>query len=316
MWKKYNTIADSFRDLWDDRVARGSVTLDSRLLRVAERMDPDAKFEYGLLEVDGQPSSLILNCVKNGIATVGTPETSGLHFWYDERRFSEESFLKEVMSLYGNGENIVFFDFTWESVERWGKHLETNGFQLQSALDLSMLTIPETIGNLEEYASVLNARHRYRWNQCRAALDLKLYDVETITDFMPILDELYPLYVEVSERAEEYRAEPYSKDYFRVVKEEFGDDAVTVIIREKSSSKILGFMLLLYGKASCVHQYIGFHRRDELFLWHNLTIESIGDALRREVRQINMGVTHAEAKHKFGAISKEMFNFTKNKSNR
>lgn len=310
MWQKHKTIKALPAGWWDDRIAQGDVALDSRLVRVAERAFPDARFEYRLRETDGQPAALIGWMIDGDTASTGTPETCGLHFWFDEKKLDQKTFLDEVLAQC-EGRSLVFRDFVGKQADEWRPALEKAGFRAEQALDLSTLTIPQQIKTLEEYPSVLNAKHRYRWNQYRAALDRDLYEVETVTDYMPIIDKLYPLYVEVTERAEEYRAEPYPVDYFRIVKEEFGDDAVAVTIRERRNGEYLGFMLLLYGQGSCVHQYIGFHRRDDLFLWHNLTIESIGDALRRGIRRINMGVTHATAKRKFGAVNEKVFIFTR-----
>lgn len=313
-WKQYHSITGTPEGLWDEKIAQGDVAMDSRLVRVAERVCPDAEFNYWIHETDGQPSALILWMREGNVASTGTPETTGLHFWFGNRFFTREEFLEQARKLCPH-RTFVFRDFVGKQADEWQAFFMANGFNPEQVLDLSTLQIPEHISTLEEFPSVLNSKHRYRWNQYRAALDRNLYEVETITNYLPILDKLYPLYVEVSGRAEEYAAEPYPMDYFRIVKEEFGDDAVAVVIREKSTGEYLGFMLLLYGLGSCVHQYIGFHKRDDLFLWHNLTIESIGDAIRRHVRRINMGVTHAMAKRKFGAENQKVFIFTKTDNN-
>ena len=310
MWKKYSTIK-AIQTLWDEKISRGDAALDSRLVRVAERAFPQARFEYRVRETDGTPSALIAWMIEGDTASTGTPETTGLHFWFDEKILDKKVFLDEVVEQQKDKKN-VFRDFVGEAADEWEPFFNEKGFWPERVLDLSTLTIPEHIRTLDEFPSILNAKHRYRWNQYRVALAPDLYELETVTDYLPVLGELYPLYVEVSERAEEYTAEPYPKAYFRIVKEEFGDDAVAVCIREKSTGNILGFMLLLYGQGSCVHQYIGFHRRDDLFLWHNLTIESIGDAIRRGVRRVNMGVTHAVAKRKFGAVNRKLCIFTRN----
>lgn len=309
-WKKYDTVEALPSGLWDEKIAQGSAALDSRLIRVAERIFPRTAFEYGLRESGGRPSALILRTMKNGTASIGTPETCGLHFWLDEASIDRQAFLQEVSAMYGNDAKTLSFNyFTSQKAADWRDIFEKNGFRPVSALDLSTLSVPEAVKTLDEFPAALNAKYRYQWNRYRAAIDRENFGIEALTDYLPILDELYPLYIKVSERAEEYRAKPYPKDYFRIVKEEFGDDAVVVVIREKSTDEILGFMLLLYGQGSCVHQYIGLQRRDELFLWHNLTIESIGDALRRGIRRIDLGVTHAEAKRKFGAVNEKMFTF-------
>jgi len=315
-WKKYGSVTELPPYLWDQTVARGEVALDSRLVRAAERVFSDAWFEYWIRERDGNVSALVLWMIEENTASTGTPETTGLHFWFDESVLGKDAFLEEAAALCGETiPTIVFRDFIGENTVEWQALFQKKGYEREQALDLSVLSVPEHIRTLEEYPSVLNSKHRYRWNQYRAAIDPNLYEVETVTDFLPLLDKLYPLYVEVSERSEEYEAKPYSKDYFRIVKEEFGDDAAAVVIREKSTGQYLGFMLLLYGHGSCVHQYIGFHKREELFLWHNLTIESIGDAIRRGIRRINMGVTHATAKRKFGAVNQNVFIFTHKRTN-
>ena len=313
MWQKYDAVKALPAGLWDEKIARNNVALDSRLMRVAERAYPDARFEYWLRGMDGCFSALIFRMVERCAASTGTPETSGLHWWFDETVLHKEAFFREALVLCRNDvETVVFRDFIAEKADEWAHLFTPEGFRPEQVLDLSMLTMPEHVADLDEYPSVLNAKHRYRWNRYRAALDRERYEVEAIADYLPMLDELYPLYVEVSARAEEYAAEPHPKSYFRIVKEEFGGDAVALTIREKATGLYLGFMLLLYGRGSCVHQYIGFHKRDDLFLWHNLTIESLGDAIRRKVCRVNMGVTHATAKRKFGAENEKVFIFIQN----
>ena len=309
-WKQYHSITEIPEGLWDEKIAKGDVALDSRLIRVAERAATDARFKYWLNKTNGYPTGLILWMIEGNTASTGTQETAGLHFWFDDRFFTMGEFLIEARKSCPH-KILVFRDFVGQKADEWQAIFDRNGFQSEQVLDLSTLTVPEHVQTLEEFPAVLNAKHRYRWNQYRAALDRELYEIETVLDYLPLLNELYPLYVEVSQRAEEYAAEPYPITYFRIVKDEFGDDAVAVTIREKRTGKYLGFILLLYGPGSCVHQYIGFHKRDDLFLWHNLTIESIGDAIRRGVRHINMGVTHATAKRKFGAKNQKVFIFTK-----
>ncbi|MDR0954164.1 MAG: hypothetical protein LBM20_02120 [Rikenellaceae bacterium] len=308
-WKKYNSIAALPEGLWEEKIARGDAAMDARLWRVAERMCTDTAFEYWLGLQDDKPVALLAWTIRTGVASTGTPETSGLPLWFDGSRVDRAAFLSQVLTEAGQGSRLVFQDFIGAVADEWQTAFEAVGFQARRVLDLSLLAIPPQVHSLDEYPTVLNAKHRYRWNQYRAAIDRERYAVEAVTDYLPLLDRLYPLYVEVSQRAREYRAEAWPEAYFRVVKEEFGDDATVMTIRERATDEYLGFMLLLYTATSCVHQYIGFERRDELFLWHNLVIESIGDALHRNVRRINMGVTHAEAKHKFGAITQPVFFF-------
>jgi hypothetical protein len=170
-------------------------------------------------------------------------------------------------------------------------------------LDVIHLEIDPSARSFDDHAATLKYKYRYQLSRYRNALDPERYETVTLTDFLPYLDELYPLYLDVSRRASEYTAPPYPAAYFHIVKHHFGDDAVITAIRRRDNGRFLGFMLVLYAKESCVHQYIGFDRIDELYLWYNLTVGAIDEAIRRRVFRINMGVTHAVSKHKFGAHS-------------
>ena len=328
MWIKADTINDLPAGIWDATLGRGRACLDSRLFRVAEEMFPRNGFRYFLKTEGGEPAALFMAMLGEdtpffGVegldgkvfrtAATGTPETTGCHFWYDPTRMSMRDFLRESLTeIAGSGwkfDVVVYRDFIGEETPSARSAFDEFGFRAVRVLDVSQLTVPQACGTLEEYVSTLKYKYRYQLAQYRAALDPQRYETVTVEDYLPLLDELYPLYLEVCARASEYAAAPYPPDYFYRVKEAFGRDAVMVVVMDRCSGEYLGFMLLLYGAESCVHQYIGFRKIDELFLWHNLTLASVGDAIRKGIRRIDMGVTHAVAKHKFGAHSLPAWTF-------
>ncbi len=322
MWTAYDRIGQLPTGLWDRLIARGEACLDARLVAVAEEAFPDAPFRYFVKEEAGEAVALFMAMVAADTpfysveplagqlfrtASTGTPETTGLHFWYDPRRFTLKTFLDEasaqIRAWNSTAEALVFRDFPEEMLADTKAEWEGSGFTAVRVLDVTHLEIAPSARSFDDHAATLKYKYRYQLAQYREALDPERYETLTLSDFLPYLDELYPLYVDVSRRASEYAAPPYPAAYFHTVKRHFGDDAAMTVIRERATGRFLGFMLVLYTKESCVHQYIGFDRIDELYLWYNLTVGAIDEAIRRRVFRINMGVTNAVSKHKFGARS-------------
>ncbi len=315
-WETFDTIRALPPGLWNSSVGYGSVSLDERLFRVSERLFPQNRFRYFLGREDGAPAALAMVFETVGERPeriTGTLETSGLHWWIDENRIDKPSFARELTGLISTeGKIVVLRDFYDDGTsEEWAPVLQECGYRKEKGMDVSVLTLREGAASLEDHVAGLKYKYRYQIERYRSAIDRSRYEFTAVTDYLPLLDRLYPLYLEVCSRAEEYRARPYPEEYFRIVKEEFGEQAVMMTVRDKKKDEYLGFMLLLYSGESCVHQYIGFRRIDELFLWHNLTLESIGHAIQRGIRKIDMGVTHATAKHKFGAKSVPTYYFTR-----
>ncbi|MCC8089379.1 MAG: hypothetical protein LIO79_09005 [Rikenellaceae bacterium] len=311
MWRHYDTINKIPSGIWENFISKELVTLDKRLIAVCEEIFPESDFHYFVRICDEVPDIIFMIGItqildettgdKILIAETGTSETSGAHFWYNKNRLSFEDFLRlsreVVVQKFPDVKKIIYRDFIGDVPE------SNNSDKIHRALDLSELILPEYVSTMEDYIMLLRSKYRYQVRQYQNAVSDYRYEFQAVADYISYLDEMYPLYLYVCLRSKEYSAAPYPKEYFIKIKEKFGSDAIAMILRDKTNDKILGFMLLLYSDQSCVHQYIGFERIDELFLWHNLTLKSIEDSIKRGVRIINMGVTNSIAKHKFGAAS-------------
>lgn len=322
MWNIFKDIKDLPSGIWDRCIAHGDVCLGSRLISVVQKIYNGHIFHYYAKMENGVPEILFMTmtgrerltftghesiCVT---AMMATPETSGRHYWYDREKYSFGEFLSQAEQIIRSTEEGVEALLV-NGLSNMDVAAEQIGWSYMPDLPVSRLTVDAAAVSLEEHIASLNYKRRYQIKQYREAVAGERYLFEAVEDFLPEMDELYPLYAEVVERSSEYVTEPYTPEYFSVVKNEFGDDAVMITVKDVLSGEYLGFMMLLYSKASCVHQYIGFHRREELFLWHNLTLESIGHSISKGVRLINMGVTNAVAKHKFGAKSYDTYSVVK-----
>lgn len=304
MWEYYDTIKSVPNNLWEKYISRNNVCLDKRLFAVCENMFPDTSFYYFIKGRPDAPEIIFPLMIDNDTAETGTPETSGRHFWYDNDKMDFMEFVRQSSEIIQNKfpdlKKIVYRDFN-------DNQPQPHNISFLRALDVSELIIPEKVKSMEEYVDTLRSKYKYQVKQYLNAVPRDRYSFYPESDYLPLLDELYPLYEDVCLRSTEYDAPPYPPEYFAAVKKEFGEQAVALVVRDIEKDRILGFMLLLYNDAACVHQYIGFERIDNLYLWHNLTLKSIEDSICRGIRTVYMGVTNSIAKHKFGAVSRPNF---------
>ena len=323
MWEVFNSIRDLPVGLWDEKIARGSVSLDSRLIELCETSCREDAFRYFLCrdtqkELIGiffvmltrvHPLSFAgirnarINRVGFRAAVSATPETSGAHFWFDPVAFTPESFIKsvyqEINSLPDRFSIILFRDFFSEETAIFRNILDKMGFISAEGLTVTRILISEDIHAPEDYQKTLSGKQRYDWRRYVKNLDPVRYRIEVPESYE--LSEIYPLYLQVNQRAHEWRSVPRKISYFSDLTKIYGKDAEMLMIREVSTGKCLGWMLILFFCKQSYLIYIGFSKISTLTLWHNLLIASIEHSVSKGVKVVDLGVTHESAKKRFGA---------------
>ena len=323
MWEVFNSIHDLPVGLWDEKIARGSVSLDSRLMELCEASCREDSFRYFLCRDTRKnligiffvmltrvhPVSLAgirsarINRAGFRAAVSATPETSGAHFWFDPVAFTPESFIRavyrEITSLPDRFSVILFRDFFSEETAIFKDILREMKFFSGEGLTVTRILMHENIHTPEDYQGTLSGKQRYDWRRYVKNLDKSRYRIEIPENYE--LSEIYPLYLEVNQRAREWRSVPRKLSYFSDLKKIYGEDAEMLMIREVSTGKCLGWMLILFFQKQSYLIYIGFSEIPELTLWHNLLIASIEHSISKGVKMVDLGVTHELAKKRFGA---------------
>lgn len=314
MTSRYSTISQLPEGIWDQFIARGNISLDSRLIALAEESYPDADFFYFVLEDHGlrglffmmvQPDLIEdIDLERHIYGFTATPESSGWHLYWDDTYLDFGQFidwaLLQIKQFAPQVELLLIQDIIEGSL---GYSLISEPIEMEriTLMEVSHIAIPQPETTLDDYMATLPSKSRNEWRKAMSALDRARYKIEARTDYVAILGQLYPLYLSVAARAGEYLASPHPVRFFEQASALLGQDATAITIYDRDEQQYIGFMLLLFSGRSCLHYYIGFEPNPSLYLWHNLTIESFREGFRRGCTHIDMGVTNAVGKRKFGA---------------
>jgi predicted N-acyltransferase len=120
---------------------------------------------------------------------------------------------------------------------------------------MPMTRLPLHYENWDEYFRTLSkaTRKDLRRKFRKAALAPKI-EMEVVTDIVPLVDEIYPLYLAVHERSP-LKFETLTKDYFRVLAQRMPERARFFIWRQ--SNKIVAFSLCLVHHDKIYDECIG-----------------------------------------------------------
>lgn len=308
IWKRYNSIAHLTPQVWDKYISHGHITLESRLIALAERVSEVPFRYYACYEsaTNEQLIALFVVSFDDDIAYLATNETSGRHYWFDESCFDFCKFTDEVVTLLSADDyncNKVSFEALSQS------DISAGNDQAQEGWITSSITLDHEAKSLEQYILSLKSKQRNDMRKYRSTITAHNITCRVVEDYSYMENSYYPLYIEVSQRADEYTPEPYTVDYFRAAKEIFGDDAVMVSMFDVND-ELLGYMFTLSNSTGCVMQYTGFKQDRELYLWHNLTLETIGYAIEKGLTYVDMGITNHRAKRQFGAQNHQTYSLT------
>ncbi len=156
---------------------------------------------------------------------------------------------------------IVFKDFG----VRYRQTLERftdNGYARIASMPMTTLAL--RFGSFDEYLNTLSKatrkdlRRKFRRIAKAAPLEL-----EVRSDVAPLVDELYPLYLQVHERSP-MKFERLTKAYFRALGERMADRARFFIWRQEG--KVVAFSLAVVHNGTIIDDYLGLDYRVALEL--------------------------------------------------
>lgn len=154
----------------------------------------------------------------------------------------------------------------------------------------------------EAYVAALRSPYRRAFRQRREAFARGGLVARTTSDFAPLASELTALWRQVYDRAREYRREVLPPTFFTRMADEMGAFAEVLLLEREG--RILAFALLLQEGDRLVWPYCGldYSANEKYELYFNLLYEILFHGMRRQVREIDMGITTLDAKKRVGAV--------------
>lgn len=161
--------------------------------------------------------------------------------------------------------------------------------------------------SFDQYLSDLVAKRR---REIRHRLKT-FYDsgctIELIEDFASLAPDLAILWNNTYEHAKEYQREILNEAYFRYMSQFMGDRSFIFLCRKKG--KPIGFTMFMDGGESLISTYCGldYGENRSTFTYFVLFYKSVEEAIRREKKWLELGVTNYNPKIEIGAIPEPMY---------
>jgi hypothetical protein len=340
-WKTYYSISHLPPNIWENKISSKELGLDERFIKVVENIHSSDKFYYclafneenqivgiaffytllyDLLRNSNKQIKYIFNIVRKfypsflklPIGMTATFETYGRHFWYDPEVWNYtkfiESFLEHIAREDKDYKIIVLRDYivTESSRSEQIEH-ELNINSNLGFVNVETVPIAKILfkSNLEpdKYIYELKAKHRvYMRKIIRERVSSGL-TVQIIDNYLPLLEDIYELYVNVNRNAKEFPSDCLSKQFFIEIKYQFGDDAKIIALKDLDE-KIIAFILLLDCRDVTIPYLIGldYTCNRKFNLWYHCIWETIMYSAKSGKKVVDLGITNYSMKRKLGAI--------------
>ncbi|NMO15931.1 GNAT family N-acetyltransferase [Pyxidicoccus fallax] len=329
-----SSIREVPRALWDEKVAQGHPFKSAAFLACLEEAFPERKFAYvvvsrgedvvGLAVVTEERLDLTLMLPRAmgvvaaavrkvlprfltlGLGMVGTFETAQRHWWYDARALSEEDFARALLAACDaactDSALLLVRDFMEDvpddvRLESW---FLGRGFQRVANHPLAVVRLD----GLSSEAHLQRLKRKSRQNlrkQLRDAEALGLR-VERVRPYRHLLDECYPLYLQVHEGASEFKRPPFPRAFFESLEDRLPDSSSLLTLRAKDGA-LLGFILT--GTSGDIHNpfLIGldYARTQGTPAYYVLLWREVEEGARRGCRSVDLGLTSYFVKQTLGA---------------
>lgn len=286
-WQHYTSIQE-LTEVWEQTVGKSKVWQDAALYRISERMGADMHY---LVKRVGETLHAVCAFVQTPTGfRPGAWETCDAAHWLASSGGNDQNFRLEVEQV------LRAYTDPHAQIE-WEEPLPS------SYLLLPESEAPQDVSEgIEYYISTLKSKYRNELRKYMEAYRKHGLQWSVTGDYLPLLEAAYPLYLETVSRAVEFQSEAYPKSYFSIAKEELGENAQMLCLRD-SEDRLIGFMLLYFKGKTCVMQYTGSRQIKAYYPWHLLTLFSVGYAWTKKIRVIHLGITHFEGKKQFGATA-------------
>ncbi len=327
-------IQDVSRALWDEKVAQGHPFKSAAFLACLEDSFPERKFGYlvmsqgedvvGLAVITEERLDLSLllppqvgplargvrkvlpGFLSLGLGMVGTFETAERHWWYDARRVSEHDFARALLAacdeVCGASALLLVRDFMETIPEdmRLASWFLQRGFKQVANHPMAKVVLD----GMSSEAHFQRLKKKSRQNLRKKLKDAAAlgFQVERVRDFKPLIDECYPLYLQVHEGASEFKRNPFPRAFFETIAERMPTTSSFLTLRD-AGGKLLAFILT--GAGGGLHNpfCIGmdYARTEGTPAYYLLMWKEIEDAAQARCRVVDLGLTSYFVKQTVGA---------------
>jgi len=245
------------------------------------------------------------------LAMVGTFETTKKHWWFNEHDLSEEQFvdhlLKAAETAFPSAKLLIVRDFMAGNVEDQAleRTFLKRGFRSVSNLPLATIRLDGL--NLGQHFARLKSKSKTTIRKALRAMEKKQLRLARVSEFRDLIDECYPLYLQVHQHAVEFKRAPIPKRFFHSFADQLSNKSSILTVRDEKGH-LLAFMLT--GTSESVNSpfLIGmdYSYSRELPLYYVLLWNEIAYAADRGCREVDMGVTSYFVKQTMGASLEQM----------
>ncbi len=328
------SIHDLPPGLWDEKIASGHPFKSSSFMACLEASFPERRFGYVLITQSKVPVGLAVvteeildftlvmppsmsrlakkvrklfpGFLRVRLGMVGTFETTLRHWWFDPVRVRERDFAEQLLMgvrmVCKQSPLLLVRDFEEGCASDAGlaAKLLDNGF-------VSLANLPVAIAKLDGMS--IDAHFTRLKGKSRANLKNKLrqaqelgFVFERVSSFEGLIDACYPLYLQVHERAEDFRREPIPKRLFEQVATQMRGQCSLLLLRAADDS-LLGFILTGVSATVSAPTFIGMDYKKTygtpayyVMLWKELEY-----AAELGCHAVDLGLTSYFVKQTLGA---------------
>jgi len=244
----------------------------------------------------------------------GCLETSMEHWWFEKdfqlTKNVVEKLLDKIREVFPLMRVLVFRDFTHldSSGQVLKKHLSSLGFG--EVLNFPTCIINPENRTLEEHYNRLKRKARASVRRADRLTNENELKLEKLKIDEKSIEQIYPLYLQVHERAETFQRPPFPKEFFKEIMKQMEHEAHFLLVRDKNS-KIEGFILGgISDRIYCPYMIgLNYEVASKYQLYRMLLWEAIKFAFHEGVQEIDMGITSYFIKQDYGSqlIDMQMF---------
>jgi predicted N-acyltransferase len=241
--------------------------------------------------------------LKMRLVECGTPTALGNTISYAEGvdRVEILNLFIEKMEKFAQEKGIGLLglrDFTEEEVRFYDILRHSNFSRVNN---LPNTTLKLTWDSFDDYIGSLRSNYRYKIKKnMKKSADEKI-EIEVLDNFSEHAEVLCRLWVNVYERAKEYKREILTPNYFKSLSRYLENKALVITV--KKDGEIVGFSLVLLDDLTLRYIYSGltYEYNKDFSVYFNMLYEMLKFAIDTKKRKFEMGITTYIPKLDIGA---------------
>jgi len=328
------SIHDLPPGLWDAKIANGHPFKSSKFMACIEASFTQRRFGYVLITQSEIPVGLAVvteemldltlvapalvgslvtvvrklfpGFLRLRLGMVGTFETALRHWWFDPQRLRESEFVQQLLigmrAVCTRSPLLLVRDF------EEGRAADTSiAAQFLANGFVGLTNFPIAVARLDglsidEHFKRLKGKSRANIrNKLRRAQELG-FKFERVSEFAGLIDACYPLYLQVHERATDFKREPIPKAFFERVAAQLSGQSNMLLLRAADDS-LLGFILTGVSTTMSAPTFIGmdYARTYGTPAYYVMLWKELEYAAAQGCHEVDLGLTSYFVKQTLGA---------------